>query len=138
MFMKDLKIGQIVATKTITVTYQDLQNYAKASADFNPIHLDENYAKQNGLPTVIAHGMLTMALVAQVVTDWANSPNVILAYQTKFANPLLVENKIAGTKILVTATIIAITEETITLEIYTTCGEQKILNKTHITIQNLG
>lgn len=47
-----------------------LAMYAGASGDFNPIHLDEEQALANGLPGIIAHGMLNMALLARMLTDW--------------------------------------------------------------------
>jgi acyl dehydratase len=45
--------------------------YAGASGDFNPIHLDDEQARANRLPGVIAHGMLPMAFLAQLLTGWA-------------------------------------------------------------------
>jgi acyl dehydratase len=44
--------------------------FAGASGDHNPIHLDEEQARSGGLPGVIAHGMLSMAFLGQVLTDW--------------------------------------------------------------------
>lgn len=44
--------------------------YAGASGDFNPIHIDDAEARANKLPGVIAHGMLSMAFLGQVLTDW--------------------------------------------------------------------
>jgi len=48
-----------------------LVRYAGASRDFNPIHVIEESAREAGLGGVIAHGMLTMAFVGQMLTDWA-------------------------------------------------------------------
>jgi len=45
--------------------------YAGASSDYNPIHLDEETARAGGLPGVIAHGMLNMAFLGQLLTGWA-------------------------------------------------------------------
>src|SRR5215210_4524106 len=42
--------------------------YAAASGDFNPIHVDPEFAKQVGLPSTILHGLYTMALVARAAT----------------------------------------------------------------------
>ena len=49
----------------------DLVRYAGASGDFNPIHTVESFAREQGLGDVIAHGMLTMAYVGQLLTDFA-------------------------------------------------------------------
>jgi acyl dehydratase len=48
-----------------------LARFASASGDHNPIHLDDDAARSAGLPSVIAHGMLNMAFLAQFVADWA-------------------------------------------------------------------
>lgn len=44
-----------------------LQNYAHASLDFNPIHLDDSFAQKAGFPSVIAHGMLSMAFMGDFI-----------------------------------------------------------------------
>jgi len=49
--------------RTFRVTRLDLVKYAGASGDFNPIHWSDRFAASVGLPGVIAHGLLTMALV---------------------------------------------------------------------------
>lgn len=46
------------------ITREQLRDYAAASGDNNPIHLDENFAKQAGFPSVIVHGMISMAFQA--------------------------------------------------------------------------
>jgi acyl dehydratase len=47
------------------ITREQLKFYAEASMDPNPIHLDDETAKKVGLPSVIAHGMLTMAFMGE-------------------------------------------------------------------------
>jgi acyl dehydratase len=51
------------------ITQEQLRRYAEASGDYNPIHLDEQAARQVGLDGVIAHGMLSMAFLGQFVTQ---------------------------------------------------------------------
>lgn len=53
------------------LTRTDIVRYAGASGDFNPIHHDEGFAKAAGLPSVMAHGMLSAGLLASFVTRWA-------------------------------------------------------------------
>lgn len=61
----NLSTGQEVAFKEIaTITREMLKEYAEASGDTNPIHLDDEVAKKAGLPSVIAHGMLIAGLMA--------------------------------------------------------------------------
>jgi acyl dehydratase len=54
---------------TITFTREQIEAYAEASGDRNPIHLDAEFARSVGLPGVIAHGMLQMGLLARVAGD---------------------------------------------------------------------
>lgn len=58
------------------ITLEQLQRYAKASGDWNPIHLDEAAAKARGLDAVIAHGMLSMGFIGQLLTDAAGAGSV--------------------------------------------------------------
>lgn len=67
-----------------------LKRYADASGDQNPIHQDEAFAKSVGLPDVIAHGMLTMGLVGQFVSDWAGGSANIKEYSARFIKPVVV------------------------------------------------
>lgn len=58
-------VGQALEPlKKAPITREQLQHYAKASGDNNPIHLDEKFAKEAGFPSVIVHGMLSMAFQA--------------------------------------------------------------------------
>jgi len=85
--------------QTFRVTRADLVRYAGASGDFNPIHWSERFATKVGLPGVIAHGMLTMALVGRAVTDWAGAPDAVLDYSVRFSRPVPVPDDETGTEI---------------------------------------
>jgi len=67
-------------------THLQVRQYAEASGDFNPIHLDENYARQAGLGGVITHGMLTMAQMAAMLTDWIGNEGTISEIDVRFEN----------------------------------------------------
>ncbi len=67
-----------------------LKRYADASGDQNPIHQDEAFAKSVGLPDVIAHGMLTMGLVGQYVSDWAGGSTNVKEFSARFTKPVVV------------------------------------------------
>jgi acyl dehydratase len=58
--------------------------YAGASGDFNPIHIDEGFAKQVGLPGRILHGLWTMAQVARAHTDAAGGPDKLRRLSVQF------------------------------------------------------
>lgn len=61
-----------------------IRQYAEASGDFNPIHLDDNYARQVGLGGMIAHGMLTMAQMAAMLTKWIGKEGMIRKLDVRF------------------------------------------------------
>src|ERR1700726_3851653 len=58
--------------------------YAGASGDFNPIHIDEAFAKQVGLPGRILHGLWTMAQVARAHTEAAGGPETLERLSVQF------------------------------------------------------
>ena len=58
--------------------------YAGASGDFNPIHIDEDFARAVGLPGKILHGLYTMALVARAQTDAAGGPDKLKRLSVQF------------------------------------------------------
>jgi acyl dehydratase len=58
--------------------------YAGASGDFNPIHIDEDFARQVGLPGRILHGLWTMAEVARAHTDAAGGPEALKRLSVQF------------------------------------------------------
>ena len=58
--------------------------YAGASGDFNPIHIDEDFAKQVGLPGRILHGLYTMAQVARAQTEAAGGPESLRRLAVQF------------------------------------------------------
>ncbi|MDQ3734793.1 MAG: dehydratase, partial [Actinomycetota bacterium] len=82
---------------------EDLIRYCGASGDFNVIHWNERAAIAVGLPNVIAHGMLTMALAARIVTDWAGDPAAVEDYAVRFSRPVVVPDDEAGAELVVTA-----------------------------------
>lgn len=84
----DLEKGAEIGSRQIPVTRADLVAYAGASGDFNPIHWNERFATEVGLPGVIAHGMFTMGAAVQLVTDWVGDAGAIVDYQTRFSKPV--------------------------------------------------
>ncbi len=81
---KSVKVGNELPSMEIDSISEDtLSKYAEASGDYNPIHLDCNYAKKIGLGGVIAHGMLIMAYLGRTLTENIKQDN-ILEYGVKF------------------------------------------------------
>ncbi|MGH3685081.1 MAG: MaoC/PaaZ C-terminal domain-containing protein [Pseudonocardiaceae bacterium] len=80
----------------VRVTRAGLVRYAGASGDFNPIHWNEREAREVGLPGVIAHGMLTMALAGRLVTTWAGDPGAVVECAVRFVRPVVVPDDAEG------------------------------------------
>lgn len=81
--------GQTLPPLTKHVTVEQIRQYAEASGDRNPIHLDDTFARSAGLPGVIAHGMLTMAFANQMVTDWLGDRSLLKSLHGRFAGMVL-------------------------------------------------
>lgn len=58
--------------------------YAGASGDFNPIHTDQEFAKQVGLPSTILHGLYSMAQVARALSENAGGPEQVRSLSVQF------------------------------------------------------
>lgn len=68
--ISDLKKGDKLPLFTRRVTKKAIQNYARAAGDFNPLHLDDAFAQANDFEGVIAHGMLTLAYVSEMMAAY--------------------------------------------------------------------
>jgi acyl dehydratase len=71
--------------------------YAGASGDFNPIHIDEEFARQVGLPARILHGLWTMAQVARAQTEAAGGPHTLRRLSVQFRGMGRLEEEIVVT-----------------------------------------
>jgi acyl dehydratase len=89
----------------------DLVRYAGASLDFNPIHWNEKLAGEVGLPGVIAHGMLTMAVAGRLVTNWVGDPGAVVEYGARFIRPVVVPNDADGALVEVTGKVKEVRED---------------------------
>jgi acyl dehydratase len=118
------------------VTRADLVRYAGASGDFNPIHWSDRIAGQVGLPGVIAHGMLTMALVGRAVTEWVGHPGCIVEYNVRFARPIVVPDTEDGAELVVNGVLKTTTADgNAVLDLTATCGGDKVLSQARATVR---
>ncbi|MCG3748868.1 MULTISPECIES: MaoC family dehydratase [unclassified Amycolatopsis] len=106
-----MNVGDELPPLELRITRAQLVRYAGASLDFNPIHWNENFATKVGLPDVIAHGMLTMALSGRIVTDWLGDPARLVDFSTRFTRPVVVPDNDEGALVEVTAKVGALTDE---------------------------
>jgi acyl dehydratase len=82
--MTDLSEGAQIPELRVTPDRYLTVRYAGASGDFNPIHIDEEFAKSVGLPGRILHGLWTMAQVARAQTDAAGGPEALKRLSVQF------------------------------------------------------
>ena len=76
--------GDELAPLSVTPDTYLTVRYAGASGDFNPIHIDEEFAKSVGLPGRILHGLWTMAQVARAQTEAAGDPAALRSLSVQF------------------------------------------------------
>jgi acyl dehydratase len=88
--LADVEVGEVLPARTIHVDRATLVQYAGASLDRNRIHWDERFAKEVGLPDVIAHGMFTMGAAIDLVSEWAGDAGRVVEYGTRFTRPVVV------------------------------------------------
>lgn len=68
--LKDISVGKELSPVVKHVTQEEINRYAQASGDFNPIHVDEAFAVQTPLKGTIAHGMLILAYISEMMMDF--------------------------------------------------------------------
>ena len=132
----DVTVGTELPEQTYPVTRADLVRYAGASGDLNPIHWNERVATEVGLPGVIAHGMLTMALAARAVTAWAGDPGALVEYHVRFGRPVIVPDDGTGARVTVRGKVGALDEGgRARVDLTVTSGGEKVLSLARATVQ---
>lgn len=128
-----INVGDVITERVFWIDRELLKQYADASGDQNPIHQDEDFAKSVGLPDVIAHGMLTMALAGKFVSDWAGGPAAVKEFSARFVKPVIVP---AGKKVdlTVSATVAEVDGENVRLNINATSAGVKVLAMTRALV----
>ena len=126
-----VKVGEEMPERIIHLTRADLVNYAGVSGDLNPIHWDDEIAKQVGLDTAIAHGMLTMGLGGGYVTEWVGDPGAVTEYNVRFTAIVPVPNDGVGAEIEFNGKVKSADPDTktVTLALTATTGGKKIFGR---------
>ncbi len=134
--LADLQVGTTLPSQTFPLRRENLVRYAGASGDFNPIHWSQQTAVGVGLPDVIAHGMLTMALAVRLVTDWVGDPGAVLDYGVRFTRPVPVPFG-ETTELEVTGSVRSIDAEagTAVLDLTASVTGQTVLAKARVTVR---
>ena len=93
----DLAPGDEIEGLTVTPDKYLTIRYAGATGDFNPIHIDEEFAKAIGLPGCILHGLYTMAQVARAQTDAGGGPQALKRLTVLFRGMAVPEQELRVT-----------------------------------------
>ena len=126
-----VKVGDELPERVINLTRADLVNYAGVSGDLNPIHWDDEIAKQVGMDTAIAHGMLTMGLGGGYVTSWIGDPGAVTEYNVRFTAIVPVPNDGVGADIAFNGRVNSLAPESksVTIALTATHGGKKIFGR---------
>ena len=125
----DVVVGTELPERVFRVTRADLVRYAGASGDFNPIHWNDRFATDVGLPGVIAHGMFTMGLASRAVTGWAGDPGAVVEYHVRFGRPVVVPDDEAGAEVTVRGKVGALLDDgRVRVDLTVTTDGEKVLS----------
>jgi acyl dehydratase len=93
---KDGKIVDVGYTSElkVKVTSEHIDLFAKVSGDYNPIHVDEEYAKKSRFGRRIAHGMLSAGFISRALVDGLNGEGIYLSQNLKFVNPVFIDDEL--------------------------------------------
>lgn len=130
----DTGTGTRLPTCTYRVTRADLVAYAGASGDQNPVHWSDRVAAAVGLPGVIAHGMLTMALGGRALSEWAGDPGRVRAYQVRFTRPVVVPDDDEGVEVVVEGTVGDVSDGVAVVELSATSGGVTVLGRARASV----
>ncbi len=101
MRFEDLSVGMQLPVCRRLVTRRDVEAYADAGGDQNPLHRDDAFARRAGFPGIIAHGMFTMGHLTQCLVDWLGDPSVIERLRVQFRAPVFMQETIvAGGRVM--------------------------------------
>ena len=120
-------VGERLPLLVRDVTQSMIDAYAEASGDFNPIHVDPDYSRTGPFGRTIAHGLMTLAFVGQVLNDWSDGAfDAEGEVDSAFTAPVF-----AGDRVEVTGEVDEITERhgapAVRVRLVCTAGGRQIL-----------
>ncbi len=116
-----MKAGETIELRVTPDRFLTVR-YAGASGDFNPIHIDEEFARQVGLPGRILHGLWTMAQVARAHTEAAGGPEKLTRLSVQFRGMGRLEEEV-----VVTGTVTAVDDGVGIVESEARQGDNRII-----------
>lgn len=121
--MVDLQAGDAIQELKVTPDKYLPHRYAGASGDFNPIHIDPEFAKAVGLPNTILHGLYMMGLVSRAATDLAGGdPKALKRLSVQFRGMGAPE-----TEIVVSGTVKSVDGDTVVVDTVAAQGENQTI-----------
>jgi acyl dehydratase len=129
--MSDLNLGDAVPELKVTPDKYLPHRYAGASGDFNPIHIDDEFAKAVGLPRNILHGLYSMGLVARANAAVAGGdPRALKRLSVQFRGMGMPEQEI-----VVSGTVKSVDGDRMAIDTVATQGETQIIKNAEAEVQ---
>jgi len=129
--MADLNVGDTIPELRVTPDKYLPHRYAGASGDFNPIHIDPEFAKAVGLPNTILHGLYMMGLVARAATDVADGdPRKLKRLSVQFRGMGAPETEIA-----ITGTVKSVANGRVVIDTVAAQGDNQTIRNAEAEIQ---
>lgn len=126
--------GTELPAQSFRVTRADLVAYAGVSGDLNPIHWSDRVATSVGLPGVVAHGMVTMAMGARALAVWAGDPGRVTDYGVRFTRPVVVPDDDGGVDIDVRGVVASVDGATARVDLTVTCAGTAVLGQARASV----
>ena len=129
--MADVKVGDAIPELKVTPDKYLTHRYAGASGDFNPIHIDAEFAKAVGLPGPILHGLYMMGLVAKANAALADGdPRALKRLSVQFRGMGATE-----TEIVVSGTVKSVDGDTVVVDTVAAQGENQTIRNAEAEVQ---
>jgi acyl dehydratase len=129
--MADLNVGDSIAGLSVTPDKYLPHRYAGASGDFNPIHIDPEFAKAVGLPNSILHGLYMMGLVARSAAEVAGGdPKALKRLSVQFRGMGAPE-----TEIVVSGTVKSVDGDNVTIDTVAAQGENQTIRNAEAEVR---
>jgi 3-hydroxybutyryl-CoA dehydratase len=129
--MAELNVGESVPELRVTPDKYLPHRYAGASGDFNPIHIDDEFAKAVGLPRNILHGLYSMGLVARANTALAGGdPRALKRLSVQFRGMGMPEQEI-----VVSGTVKSVDGDRVTIDTVASQGDTEIIKNAEAEVQ---
>ncbi len=129
--MSDLNVGDAVPELRVTPDKYLPHRYAGASGDFNPIHIDDEFAKMVGLPRNILHGLYSMGLVAKANAALAGGdPRALKRLSVQFRGMGMPEQEI-----VVSGTVKSVVGDRVVVDTVAAQGDTKIIKNAEAELE---